>query len=534
MVSTFLCPRGQPRGIPGPHDPSPEYFSGHFHQHLPLRCPVKVAFATPEFQSLVRRTNLAEIAEQLPRALMAAGASVRVFLPLTKDIDTSILSGLKNAGSLTLPDGDETVRVRVMRGQLNGLELCLIDHAQLFRTRHPYGDAQGPYSDNWRRFAIFARAVLEGLELIRFSADVIHCFDWTTGLIPVIQKLEYQDRVEKHPASKAGTFFAVQNTAMQGSFEREILPKIGIPHSEFHAIGGLELGGKINYLKAGAEYATIIGTNSPTMVGTVTSLPNDSTVHDTFRRREKEIVGITPGINYRSWDPSCDPLLSQAFGPEDKDPTAGKRRCKVSLQKALKLDNGPRTPLICVIGQFDSDGGFDIVSEALTPLLERSVQVVMMGPGSPEVLERLHTIEQTFAGRCRIIEGYNVNTAHVLLGGSDILLLPSHFHAAPTLPAIGMRYGVVPVTFANGGLADVVRDVRDHPLDGTGFSFKSYDADSLLEDGIDAARQHYKNTPDWKQVVVRCLNEDNSWAAAAEEQLKAYRRVRRRTPPRRS
>jgi starch synthase len=494
---------------------------------------VKVAFATPELQSLVRRTNLAEIAEQLPRALVAAGANVRVFLPLTKDIDTSILSGLKNVGSLTLPDGDDSVRVRLMHGKLNELDIVLVDHAQLFRTRHPYGDTQGPYDDNWRRYSIFARAVLEGLELIRFAADVIHCFDWTTGLIPVFQRLDYLQPERKHPATKAGTFFAVQNTAMQGSFEREILPKVGIPHKEFHAIGGVELGGKINYLKAGAEYATIIGTNSPTLVDTVTAMPNDNTVFDTFRRREKEIVGITPGINYRSWDPSCDPLLAQTYGPEDKDPTTGKRKCKVSLQRALKLDNGPRTPLICVVGQFDSDGGFDIVSEAITPLLERSVQVVMMGPGSPEVLERLHTIEQTFAGRCRIIEGYNVNTAHVLLGGSDILLLPSHFHAAPTLPAIGMRYGVVPVAYSNSGLSDVVRDVRVNPRNGTGFGFKNYDSESMLEDGIDAARHHYKSATDWKQMVLRCLAEDNSWAATAKEQLRAYRRVRRRSPPRR-
>ena len=62
---------------------------------------------------------------------------------------------------------------------------------------------------------------------------------------------------------------------------------------------------------------------------------------------------------------------AQAIADWQKDPTTGKRKCKVSLQRALKLDNGPRTPLICVVGQFDSDGGFDIVSEAITPLLER-------------------------------------------------------------------------------------------------------------------------------------------------------------------
>ena len=40
---------------------------------------------------------------------------------------------------------------------------------------------------------------------------------------------------------------------------------------------------------------------------------------------------------------------------------------------------------------------------------------------------RATDVEQTFAGRCRVIEGYNVNTAHLLLGGSDIL--PEMFHS---------------------------------------------------------------------------------------------------------
>jgi starch synthase len=487
---------------------------------------VKVAFATPELQSLVRRTNLAEVAEQLPRALVRAGADVRVFVPYTRDIDPSILGTLETVGVVNIPDGQDSVRIKLLRGHLGDMQIILVDHAQLFRSRNPYGDSQGPYADNWRRYAIFARAVLEGLDAIGFNADVIHCLDWTTGLIPVFQELEFAGR--KHGAGKAGTYFAIHNQAMQGSFERDILPHIGLPHKWFQAIQGVELGGKVNYLKGGAEFATIIGSHSPRLVEEVGGRPFDNSVLDTLRRRKKDLVGVPHGVDYRSWDPASDPLLAQTYGPGDKDHSAGKRKCKASLQQALKLDNGPRTPLICVIGKFDTDGGFEVLTEALTPLLERSVQLVMMGPGSPEILERLHTIEQTFAGRCRIIEGYNVNTAHVLLGGSDMLLMPAHFHSAPTLCSIALRYGVVPIAYEHSGLEDCLVDLEQNPKASNGIFFPRWDADTMLEGGVDRARAAYKDQPGWKQLVQRCLEVDMSWDATAQEQLKAYRRVKRR------
>ena len=251
----------------------------------------------------------------------------------------------------------------------------------------------------------------------------------------------------------------------------------------------------------------------------------------TFRRRKKELVGLLNGIDYRAWDPSNDPLLAQNYSADDKELT-GKRKCKATLQAGLKLDNGPRTPLVTIIGRFDSDSGFDVLAEALTPMLERNIELVLMGPGQVEILDRLRTVEQTFAGRCRLIDAYHVGTAHTLLGGADLLLLPGHFHSSNALCAIAMRYGVVPVVYAKSGLEDTVIDYETDKKGGVGFLFEHYNSDSLLE-GIDSARAVYKKAPDWKKLVNRCLNQDFSWQESARNYLKAYRRVTRRTKERR-
>lgn len=487
---------------------------------------MKVAFVTPELLSLVRRTTLAEISEFLPKTLLSQGTDLRVFLPFHTDIEVERISDLTLVGPINVQDGEGRITLEVSVGRLGELPVVLIDHPDLFRSRHPYGSEEGPYADNWRRYAVFTRGVLEAMRLLDFKPDVIHCVDWTTGLLPVIHQLEVAGKKD-HPAHKAGTYFGIHNLAMQGSFERQVLPKIGLPHRLFQNVEGIELGGKVNYLKAGAEFATVIGTHSPSMAERVQTVERGDGLEETFRRRKKELVGVLSGIDYRAWDPSADPLLAQSFSATDKDPSVGKRKCKSTLQAGLRLDNGPRTPLVTIIGRFDTDSGFDILAEALTPMLERSIQLVLMGPGSPEILERIRTVEQTFTGRCRVIEGYNVNTAHTLLGGADMLILPAHYHASSALCAIAMRYGVAPVVYAHSGLEDTVIDAITDPEGGTGFLFPHYTSDSLLE-GIDVARTRYKKVAEWKPLMKRCLEQDFSWQESGRNYQRAYRRVTRR------
>jgi starch synthase len=423
-------------------------------------------------------------------------------------------------------DGASKTAVTVHGGNLGDLPVYLIDHPTLFRARQPYGDEEGPYADNWRRYAVFARAVLESLALVQFAPDVIHGLDWTTGLIPLIRDLEYAQKQPAHPAAAAGTFFGIHNLAIQGAFEREILPHIGLPHRVFQHVNGVELSGKVNYLKAGAEFATIVGTTSPAQALRLQQDAGGSGLVDTFRRRAKQLVGITSGIDYKAWDPSNDPALPQTFSLKDKE-LAGKKKCKSSLQEKLNLDGGARVMLAAVVGRFDADSGFEILAEVLTSILERNVEVVLLGTGRPEMLERIKTMEQTFTGRCRLIESLHAGAAHTLLAGADLLILPSHYQSSNQLCAIGMRYGVVPVVYSGAGLEDTVVDVEKDPKRGTGFTFKSYSGESLLE-GIDAARKIYKEPGDWRTLTLRCMKQDFSWQATAEAYLKAYRRVTRR------
>jgi len=490
---------------------------------------LRIALITPEFHSLVRRTNLALVAESLAKALQGARQEVGVFLPRTIDVDPSVLSGVQSRGEVRIPDGNGSITFQVLEGRFGDVPVYLFENEALFARRHPYGDHEGPYPDNWKRYASFSRAVLASFETLSFLPEVLHCMDWTTGLVPLyLQRL--LEAVPDHPLAQSGTYFAIHNLAMQGVFEREILAQIDIPHRYFRNVNGLELASKVNFLKAGAEFATIVGTHSPGHALKIQERDRGYGLEETFQRRKKELVGISNGIDYEAWNPENDPALPASFGPGDKD-LAGKRKCKAVLQAQLKLDNGPRTAVACTMGRWDADGGFDLVAEVLTEILERNVELIVMGQGSPEMTQRLATWEGAFVGRMRVIDGYDQRTAHLMMGGADILLLPSHYQPANPLFAIAMRYGVVPVVYARSGLEDQVLDFGADKRGGTGFHFQPYTAEGLMG-GVTECLAAYKDPEKWRLITRRCMAQDLSWQATAEEYLKAYRRVTRRAKTR--
>ena len=494
---------------------------------------MNVALVTPEFYSLVRRSNLASVSESLAHALVQAGNQVKLFIPRSRGMDQDILLGALELGKVAVQDyEDGPVEFTLLETRIKEVSVLIFDQPRWFNGRYPYGDDFGPYLDNWRRYALFSRAVLESMEVVGFAPRVIHCMDWTTGLVPVLHELEYAEREEEHAAKGAGTWFSIHNLAMQGVFERDILPRIGIPHSLFQEADGVALDGKVNFLKAGAEFATVIGTHSLAHSERIRQRDRGHGLENLFNRRKKELVGIHNGIDYMAWDPTRDPALAANFSATDRDPSKSKLKCKAALQKSLGLDNGPRQPLACLVGRWDADNGFDLLANSFPDVLERGVELIILGQGPPELAQKLKTLETTFAGRVKVIEGFTPHIAHQIMGGADFLLLPSHYQPSNPMFAIAMRYGVVPLIYSHGGLDDKVIDIKTSKT-GTGFHFAPYTADGLL-DGIDEVLAFYKKPADWNRLVKRCLSQDFSWEHTAEEYTKAYRRVTRRARKRRN
>lgn len=73
-----------------------------------------------------------------------------------------------------------------------------------------------------------------------------------------------------------------------------------------------------------------------------------------------------------------------------------------------------------------------------------------------------------------------------------------------------------------GGLADTVQPYNEFTQEGTGFSFSSFESNTMLR-VIDYALEVYYNRPDdWSALVQNAMSADFSWEGPAKEYIALY------------
>jgi starch synthase len=129
---------------------------------------------------------------------------------------------------------------------------------------------------------------------------------------------------------------------------------------------------------------------------------------------------------------------------------------------------------------------------------------------------------------------FNASLAQKIYAGSDMFLMPSRFEPCGLGQMIALRYGSIPIVRETGGLADTVQNFDPATGEGNGFSFRAYDSMALYAT-IVRALENYRYSDTWRNLTVRAMAADHSWAASARKYVELYRRAitaRTERPPR--
>jgi starch synthase len=146
-----------------------------------------------------------------------------------------------------------------------------------------------------------------------------------------------------------------------------------------------------------------------------------------------------------------------------------------------------------------------------------------MGYGEDHYHTALQELKRRHPESLALVVGYEMEMAHRVMAGADMLLMPSRYEPCGLHQLQAMRYGTVPVVRATGGLVDTVADhTPDSP--GLGFRFGPYEVPAMLE-ALDRALAAFRYPPVWRGLVLRCMAQDYSWDKAAPQYIELYRQA---------
>jgi starch synthase len=407
--------------------------------------------------------------------------------------------------------------------------LVFVDIPALFDRPGLYGTGAQEFADNPDRFAAFAAAALEfaSADTTWPRADVIHAHDWQAGLAPVFVRTHERYR---SALGRAGLVFTIHNLSYQGVFDREVVPRFGLPWSAFRMETG-EYWGRFSYLKAGLTASDVVTTVSPTYARETLKPEAGAGLEGVLATLGDRYVGILNGIDVDIWNPSTDPHLPARFGVGD---LAGKLVCKRAMLERFGLsvgDDALARPVVALISRLVSQKGLDLIRAAADELVALDATWIFVGMGEATHEQFLRDLAQRHPVRVGVHIGFDESIAHLVEAGADLFLMPSVFEPCGLNQMYSLRYGTVPVVTAVGGLDDTVQPYTTRARHANGFKFRDQSPATLIRT-LKQALRLYHDKAVWAPLMERGMRTDHSWQTSAREYVKVYRRARQLAPAR--
>lgn len=492
---------------------------------MPPSRKLKILFVTSEVVPFVKTGGLADVSAALPQTLTEMGHEVRIVVPKYGAIDERKfkIHEVVRLKDIPVVIGDKEVifslRSSFLVGPKARVQIYFLDNQEYFGSRpNLYIDpATGTdYQDNDERFILLARSVFELILKLGWVPDIIHGNDWQCGLIPAYQKTIYSSHPE---IADIKTIFTIHNLAYQGFFPKSSFIKTGLP-DELNSEKGIEIYGRLNFMKSGLVYSDVITTVSERYADEIIKDEELSAgLKQVLLKRKKDIHGILNGIDDRVWNPQIDDKIPKTFSFKTIE---DKLENKKALAEKFNFTFDENIPIFAAISRLVDAKGFDLIAEIMNELMKMNIQFILLGTGEKKYHKLFEDMQSKHPKKFSCYLGFSDELAHLIEAGSDIFLMPSKYEPCGLNQMYSLTYGTIPIVHETGGLADTVVKFNEKEETGNGFIFKKYDSQELLKE-IKRAVKIFQDRKLWLKIIRNGMKSDFSWLVSAKKYVDIYK-----------
>jgi starch synthase len=485
-----------------------------------------VVMITPECASVAKVGGLGDVVQGLAQEIAMRGHDVEVILPKYDCMRYDRIWGLtKTYENLAVPFYNIWINCDVYFGFVDGIKCFFIEpHSEhnFFHRGKYYGDA-----DDVMRFGFFSRAALEFMLKTNKQADIIHCHDWQTGLVPVLLYEIYHHI----GMSRTRACYTLHNLGHQGITGKQVLEQNGlnIPHlmTPERMLDPVHPNA-VNLMKGGIVFSNFVTTVSPTYAYEIQYTEQGMGLQSTLQTHSGKLGGVLNGINYSVWNPEIDAFIPQHY---NIDSLPDKVKNKRALRQRLMLRDEFK-PLIAVVSRLDKQKGTDLILHGIYYALSQQAQFVLLGAAAENSINAAfwkvkHELNDN--PDCHLEIGYDEELAHLIYAGADMILIPSIYEPCGLTQMIGLKYGTVPIVRGTGGLADTVFDANHSDKayeQRNGYVFEHSDNLALESAMNRAIGLWYKYPRYFRQLRVNGMRQDHSWNQPGSDYINIYQYIK--------
>lgn len=470
----------------------------------------RILLVSAECAPISKTGGLADVVGTLPKSLRELGIDARVITPYHRCVKDKYADRVEHMFHFYVNLGWRTQYCGIERLELDGVCIYLVDSEFYFGDKiYRGGQAEG------EQYAFFTRAVLDAIPNLGFEPDVVHCNDWHAAMLPMLAKTQYKGAMQE----RLRWLLTIHNIAFQGKFGFDYVQDLLGVEDKYYTPEFMELNGCASFLKAGCVFADRINTVSPTYADEIKTSCFGEGLEGILTARSAQLSGIINGIDVKTFNPNTDPLIPSRYHKGRLD---NKVLCKLELQKSMGLEQRRDVPLFAMVTRMTEQKGFSLVERMIDELMQyNDMQFLLLGSGDKEFEDFMRAAEGRYKGRLCAYIGYNEELSHKVYAGADFLLMPSRFEPCGLSQMIAMRYGTLPIVRETGGLKDSVKPYNKYTGEGTGFSFKNFNAHEMKEVML-LAMDCYRDPEIMNSLIRQAMEADFSFKRSSEEYARLY------------